>query len=238
MSKFCGTLGVGNRLYRLHSIGILLFVLSLVIGVAPASYAGNENTAENIFSVWSGGNFHRFIVNKTIDFSKYDQIIVLPINTKELVISDRARYKIRRNWKSFAEKDMPAINERFLELAALEFSGKSPLLLTDKGGKSVLAVQIIAKEVMPRAFRDTSLATVGKQSVEQIATLQYQIVLTDTPSRGVVAMIEGDLLVAPRNGKINNRSMHFRAWERAWENLLEKFNIDLAELQSITPLKE
>ncbi|WP_188150867.1 DUF3313 family protein [Teredinibacter waterburyi] len=205
---------------------------------APTIATAKDKTVEEQYTVWKHGNFHRFVVDKAIDFKTYNKIILFPLNYSELTISPKAKTRMQRNWEDFAEKDMPSLTEKFAELANREFSKSKQFTPTSTGGKGVLVVEFKALEMLPRAYRDSSLGSVGSETIETVGTLHYQVALIDSATRKMVAMIEDDLPINLSKKRENNRYAHNRAWHRSFEYIIETFHENLVELAKVSPLKK
>lgn len=213
-----------------------LFCVVLSTAASAQAAEKDNKSLEETYTVWKNGGFLNFIVDKKVNFGQYKKIIVFPLKYDDLQISKKAKKRIARNWSDFAEDDMPAIAESFTKIAKREFSGSDSFALTETGGEGVLVAQFIMAEIMPHSYRDASLGTVGKESVEIVATLTYKVALVDSKTHALVAMIDDDILVAPRIGTINDRVMHTRAWRRAFDDVLDRFHEKLILLASESPL--
>lgn len=226
---------VKSQWWALLLLGVVMIVPA---SAKDAPVDGAAKSLEDTYTVWKSSDFLNFIVDKKVDFGQYKKIIIFPLKYDDLQISKKAKRKISRNWKDFATKNMPAIAESFTTIATRRFSGSDSFALTKTGGEGVLVAQFIMVEVMPHSYLDASLGTVGKESVETVATLTYKVALVDSKTHALVAMIDDDLLIAPRVGTINDRVMHTRAWRRAFVDVLDRLHETLILLSSESPLGE
>lgn len=220
---------------------IVLFLHLVIVLLVPVAVQAKKDNAENVeqqFEVWKHGSFHRFIVKKNLDYGQYDKLIVFPLHYGELAISTDVPAKLQRNWEDFAERDMPAIKDKFQVLVQEEFGKAETLQLTTEGGKGVLVAEFRMLTFKPKAYRDSSLDTVGQENIETVGTLQYRVTLMDSASHEVVGMIEDDIQISLRRKALNSRSNHFRAWINSMAFVLEHFHDDMDKLAEASPLKK
>ncbi|WP_230556665.1 DUF3313 family protein [Teredinibacter turnerae] len=200
-----------------------------------ANVHAQKNPTEN-FRVWKDTKFHRFLVDGSVDFSKYKKIALLPLDTNSATIADRTRETMRRNWEPFVSSGMGDVGRFIEESLTEEFADEKGLVVTDKGGKDVLIVQFIAKEVTPKAQLDNGLDTVGSKTLSKLCSMQFQVAIYDASSKQVLAFIDSDLPVVAKpfgNERIeNNRANQNRAWIVATDRLAKLFVRDMNKLTS------
>lgn len=226
------------KLFIKRSWVVCIALTCMIFSSMALAQKGGGASVEDTYTVWKDSGFLNFIVDKNVNFGKYKKIIVFPLNYNELKIAKKAKTKITRNWSDFVAKDMPAISEQFTKIVNVEFAKSDTFSLTEKGGADVLVAEFRAIEVMPKAFRDASLSTVGRESIEIVGTLTYEVALVDSQTRKLVAMIDDDLLIALRGSTENNRIAHSRAWRRSFEHILGLLHEKLVLLASESPLNK
>jgi len=214
---------------------LIIFVLLLgAMGSAPL-LAGKSEEVASQYVLWKKTKFHRFFINDDVDFSKYKKMAFLPMDYSELQIAKKTKKKLERNWSNFKNAEMPGIAERF-DVDVKDILGNSEdFEPTEKAGEDVLIVAFKALEVIPKAYLDNGLSTVGTQTLSLVGYLTYQVVMLDGASREIVAMIEDDHTIAPNTlatGEQNNTlGNHRRAWSLSMKNWVQRFLKDLETLQ-------
>ncbi|TVZ39655.1 uncharacterized protein DUF3313 [Alteromonadaceae bacterium 2753L.S.0a.02] len=220
-------------------IRTLFWLLIATLSWSGEAFAGSNNQAKvaSNFTVWKGGNFHRFVVDKSLDYSQYNKIIVFPLDLSEFKLADKTKRQLRKNWEDFQQEESQLLIDRMAEVSYDEFKN-SRLQPTEKGGKGVLVVQVRALEFLPRAYRDRALGTVGTELIESIGQLSYQITLLDSATHQTIGLIEDDINIAPPRKVTNTRDNHQRSWKRSFEFIFEHFHRDFEKLQKESPLKK
>lgn len=208
-----------------------------LVAVYVCALGGNAHAGEGAldnFVLWKNTKFHRFFIDKEVNFSHYTKLAPLPLDYKNATISDSVRHNLQRNWETFLTKEVVDVS-RFLEEALVEEIGDDKhFSLTKVADKDALIVQYIAKEFKPKAYLDNGMDTIGQQSLTKLCTMAFQIVIYDASTKKIVAFIESDLpVVAKPFGTeriVNNRANQNRAWITASDQLAKLFVKDLTTL--------
>lgn len=230
---------------RLKIISRLLFICALLSntlgyaqGEAPAdtgaSGAAKAEAIKSTFVLWKDGSFDRTIIEKATDYNQYDKLIVLPLRYESLEILTGNNAELTRNWEDFVEKDMPVVEEKFSKVVTNQYKKEKNPVLTEQTGTDVIIVAVELMRLEPKSYRDSSLATVGEETVETVGFLDYQIVLMDSTTGVVVGLIEDHIQVSLRRKAKNIRGNHYRAWSRTFEHVISHFKDDFKELKKQT----
>jgi beta-lactamase regulating signal transducer with metallopeptidase domain len=152
---------------------------------------GNNETRSNkkeTFINWEKSGFVKFFVNQTVDFSKYNQIIVFPTTFDRLKIAEKAKKNAAESWMKSSFKQMDEYCNYFDHAAKYKFKKSSAFKLTNKGGDNVLAMEIRMMEILPIS---------ASKKEPNVGVLKLQAVLVDSKNGELVAVIED---IVPVNG--------------------------------------
>ncbi len=193
-----------------------------------------KKNVEESFVLWKDTKYHRFFIDKNVDFSKYKKMAVLPLDYSSMIVSPKTKKKMERNWSNFKQEGMPDVVTFFDSEFEDVFDDSDAFSLTKTSGDDVLIVQYKAIEISPKAFIDNALGTVGMEALNRVASVQYQVAIYDARTKAVVAMIEDDFLVSIQvesERVLNNRANHRRAWKTSLHKLAKSFNKNMIRLQ-------
>lgn len=222
-------------MFNTASVGLrscwLVGILALAVW-APVSLAHSENLDH--YEIFKKTKFHRFFVDKTVNFGGYNKIALLPMDTEEFAIASRVSPRLRRSWESFPQRGIENV-ERFLGEALREAIGDSDQYTeSDVTGKNVLLVQFIAKVLTPQAPLNGDMDTVGSETMLRICRMQYEIAIYDSTTRKLVAYIDSDLMVSAQplgqERVVNNRANQNRGWKHALLEMSESLVNDISKV--------
>lgn len=227
-----------NNLQKSLHILLAATALCAFVFTPLLASAQEDESVESVFVVWKGGNFHKFVVEKNLDYSKYKKVIVFPLKSNQLQIDTGNNVRMARNWANFVEEDMSTLAEKFDEVIAKEFSENKSLVLTETGGSDVVIAAVNMLTFTPQTYRDSSIETVGKESFDTVGILGYQITLLDSESGLLVGFIEDEIKITLRKSALNIRSNHVRAWSLTFELIAGHLRNNLKELAKDSPLSK
>lgn len=207
---------------------ILLFSLC-VTGFAFALDQG-ENTD---YDLVKSKHFQNLFIKKGADLTRYKKVMFFPVNDEKISIASRAGNDIRRNWRDFKSEDFQDFIPVATELTHKAFVKGKHFMLHDAADEETLAFQVQFLEIYPVAFLDNSLNTAGNEYVHQFAAAQFRIVIMDTASKEMIAMIHDTLQVVQRNQVRNNRAAHRRAWKESFKEMISDFEMELTALTGV-----
>lgn len=222
-----------NFSYKLKG---LITILVLIF----ASPVLAEKDPSQDYTLWKDTKFHRFFIDKNADFSQYSKVAFLPMDYTSLAIAPKTKKRLKRNWSNFAKTEMPNIAKRFDEEVKATLEKSTTFQPTDKAGEDVMIVSFKAIEMTPKAYMD-GLATIGKETLNLVGYLRYQVVILDGHSRKVIAMIEDDHTIAPNTRATgeqpNNIGNHRRAWSLSMNSWIKRFLDEADRLPRRTMVK-
>lgn len=205
---------------------------------ASLTNAQQSEPVQSTFVLWKDGSFDRTIVEKTTNYNQYNKVIFFPLRYEKLEIVTGNDASLTRNWEDFVEKDMPVLEEKFTRSVKNQFDKGIKPMLTEEGGPGVLVASVELLRLEPKAYRDSSLNTVGEETFETVGFLDYQIVLMDSNGGIVVGLIEDNIQVSLRRKAKNIRGNHYRAWSRTFDHIVSHFIEDFQELEKQSPIAQ
>ncbi len=195
----------------------LFFLLLGFGGIVSMPGHGEENRFKKLESE----DFKVVLVDSKTNFSAYKKVHFFPLSVEKMTLSSAAEKSLRRNWRHFSEREAPGIIELCSEVSEAVFSKSEAITLTAEQDRETLVMQVQVLELLPVAYLDTGLDTVGSEYVRQFAAAQYRIVAMDPATKKMVLLIEDILQVRRYNSVLNNRAMHRSAWKVSYEALME-----------------
>lgn len=141
--------------------------------------------------------FSKFLFNENIDFTKYNRAIVFPTTFNRLKISEKTKANVAKAWMNSSFSEMDEYCNYFDNAAMRKFRKSSSFKLTNKGGDSVLAIEIRLMELLP-------LSTSKREP--NVGILGLQAVLADSKTGELVAFIED---VLPINGNYSSQRISY-----------------------------
>lgn len=191
--------------------------------------------------------FDRFVVKDREVFGRYDKIMLFPIQLDGMLILRSGDPAINRSWTGVTYEDMLPYVDSFDELARHYFTEAKGFELTNTGGENVLAVEFRLKSYLPQSSRVGALGvdTVGDLTVTSFGEMRMQVVLADSQSGELIAVLEDGMAITPRNFGVsafgntttvdasarNTRGNQRAAWRRAFRKWLGRFRSDLTDLR-------
>lgn len=221
---------------RLFVLFLPLLCLANSQLAAEETQTGEPQSIESVFIPWEASDFSKTVVEKNTDYNQYNNILLLPLRYDKLELDTGKDVSLTRNWDDFIEQDMPVIEKRFSKVVEKRFRGESELRLVTQTDEDTLIVLLELLKLEPKAYRDSSLQTVGSETLHAVGLLDYQIVLMDPRGGYIVGLMQDRVHVGLQKKVKNVRSNHYRAWSWTFDFMLRQFKNDFRKLQQQSPL--
>ncbi|MDQ2076248.1 hypothetical protein [Marinimicrobium sp. ABcell2] len=225
---------------------LLALLLLLGCAAAPDTPVYVEGADQTYYQL-NDRRFHRFVVPDRDAFAKYDKLLLFPLQLDGMLILRSTDQEINRSWGGSTYEDMLPYVSSFDELAAHLFAQGRTFDLTNTGGPNVLAVEFRLKSYRPHTPRLDAMGggTVGDFTVTSFGDLRIEVVLADSQSGELVAVLEDAVRVSPRSFGMtafgntttvdasarNTRGNQRAAWRRTFRHWLARFDADLNDLR-------
>ncbi len=192
-----------------------------------------EDYIVNNFEMFPSRYFDRFVINKGVDFSNFDQVIFFPMTFDRLTLSDKTSYKLVKNWNDSTWEEMDKICGFFDYFAKKKFKKKKLFGLTHRGGDNVLAVEVRLTEFTPKVSKDGAFAsnTMMDESLDSLGVIQYRAVVAHSQTGELIAVIEDGVEIASGQLMVNNRASQNLSWRAAFKRLSNDLYHSFKELR-------
>lgn len=192
-----------------------------------------ENQSAESFIVLDKSKLGVVLYDKTADFSKYSKVMLFPLRSDQMRISDLADEKFKLSWREIDPERMKRITGTFDKLALKTFRSSKQFSLAEEPSADTLALQFRMLEFSPDAIQDPDKkGTVGQTfNLAGIGNLQLQILLVDSSTKQVVAILDDIVNIsAGRTATEDNRMSRNRAWKRSFKIVLKDLHSDILKL--------
>lgn len=217
------------------------------------------NTAPKIapnstdFLNWEKSRFSLFFLDKTVDFSKYDEIMLFPMTFDRMKISQSAGNREVNKWLDSSFEDMDLLCSYFDRYAKKAFKKSRQYNITHQGGENVLAIEFRMMNFTPFSApttTETSSGMVGNliiqavlvesQTGKLVAVIEHQIRIQDSPSFFTSRYVASGGTLNAANGGGSGVGIQYhrgvkgnpgRAWRKAFKLLTKNLYKDMRKLK-------
>ena len=154
--------------------------------IVPIEPSEPSNASE--FSVLKDSQFSIFLLRKTVNFSDYDKVMVVPTNRYQAGFS-KEKENVKKT-DGMSAKQRVKLCQQFGSETERKFKKSQHFKATDNPGTNTLAILMGIQEILP------SPDSKGNQ---KHALIRLQITIVDSASEQVIAYIEEEMPVRPPN---------------------------------------
>lgn len=148
----------------------------------------NGSNASHL-SKWDDSWFANTLIDRDVDFSKYDEVIVLPTTFDKLSISEKTKPAIAKAWMRSSFKEMDRLCLYFDKETKRTLQRSDSFRLTNKGGGNVLVIEIRMIGIFPLS---------ASKMNPKIASLILQAAMVDSKTGRLVAVAEENIAINAR----------------------------------------
>jgi hypothetical protein len=237
-----GRLTTGDFMVNITRNVYKLFLMLAVVGGMPlAVYAADEakGGAMDSFKLLDKARSGALFYDGTIDFSKYDKVLLFPITRDQAKITERANSGTLKDWKEFDEKEWTKIDGHFDTFAQKIFSESDVFTVVDKPGEGVIAMQFRMLEFMANTdIDDNAAGTMGRSSI-RLGNMKIRGILLDATNKRLLAVTES--LHSINSGQYEGRDNQVGrnlAWRRSFQRIIDNLHDDMGKLRGLKPVQQ
>ncbi len=225
-----------------HNFFKLLLILLLSTSLqSHAEEAGSgKGSAVDSFKLLKKARSGVFFYDATVDFSKYDKVIMLPVTRDQAKITAGANPDNLKGWENFDDEDWKDIAGFFDEFARKEFSESDVFKLVEQPGEGVISIEYRLMEFKPNTENSSDdLGTIGdSHNLKGLGNIKMQGVLVDSLSKQLLAVIEGlNSINAGHYVEKDSRVTRNKAWRKSFQKVIDNLHKDLEKVRKQKPEK-
>lgn len=228
---------MANISHNLYKLPLMFLLLACVhVGVA-ASGSESDGNAE-AFKLMENARSGAFFYDSSIDFSKYDKVMLFPITYDQVKIKDDTGHDYLRSWKDFGEAEWKKVANYFDTFAHEKFSRSEVFKLEEKPGEGVVVLQVRMLEFVPHT--GDPVGTVGQSfNLKGLGNMKLQAVLVDSKKKQLLAVVESinSINSGHYTGEDNSVSRNL-AWRRSFKRIINNLHDDMEQLRRQKPVEK